>query len=164
MLNEEAVKEGKVCQPKVWDGFDWAWFRSVPVWYLGMWSRLDLYRTAAALREIPIGDMKEEDVLGANVVWDAKASKLSGFGVKDVDSPLDFDEEKRLIFGEDRHSYMFSDNKNYIFGVTAWTDGQQSWGVWSTTKTLRPDVRAKALEHAKSLGFDSKFAVETTFV
>jgi len=163
MLNEDSVKEGKVCQPKVWIGFDWDWFRSVPIWYLGLWSKLDLYRTAAALTELKISEIKEADVLAANVIWNAETSKLSGFGVKDVDSALEFDEEKRLIFGEDRHYYLFSDNKSYIFGVTCWTDGEQSWGLWSTRKDISPEIKEKALEHAKQLGFNPKLSVETTF-
>lgn len=27
MLDEDSVKEGKVCEPKVWDGFDWDWVK-----------------------------------------------------------------------------------------------------------------------------------------
>lgn len=56
---------------------------------------------------------------------------------------------------------MFSDNKSYIFGVTAWTDGQQSWGLW-TTGPLTPEIREKALGHAKQLGFNQNFAIESS--
>ncbi|OXA54665.1 hypothetical protein Fcan01_11678 [Folsomia candida] len=162
MLNEESLTEGRVCEPKVWDGFDWYWFHSVPTWYFPLWSKLDLYRTTSALRHCPVSSLSESDMLNANVIWDAKTSKLSGYGGQEVDSALELDDERKIVFGGRRHSFMFSDNKSYIVGVTTWTsDLQQSWVLWTTGRELTPEIKATALEHVKQLGFDPKFAIQS---
>ncbi|OXA43252.1 hypothetical protein Fcan01_22190 [Folsomia candida] len=100
MVDETEFLEGSVLIPKTFPDLDWAWFNSVPRWYWTYWSKVDLIRSAAFMKQKSVGEVTSEDIANPNNCMDMESNLLHGFGLKDVPFKLVFDEEKTMVFGE----------------------------------------------------------------
>ncbi|XP_021963567.1 uncharacterized protein LOC110859015 [Folsomia candida] len=163
MVDETEFLEGSVLIPKTFPDLDWAWFNSVPRWYWTYWSKVDLIRSAAFMKQKSVGEVTSEDIANPNNCMDMESNLLHGFGLKDVPFKLVFDEEKTMVFGEDKHHVVFSDNATFAVGVTTWKDGETSWVCWNTKQNIDDDLKEKVLEVVTGLGFKAEMAVETVF-
>ncbi|CAL8069147.1 unnamed protein product [Orchesella dallaii] len=56
-----------------------------------------------------------------------------------------------------------TDNKTFAFVIRCWKSGLRGWTVFSTRKELHEDSHFHILEHAKSQGFETAYALPLSY-
>ncbi|ODN04121.1 hypothetical protein Ocin01_02565 [Orchesella cincta] len=156
----------KCDEPKIFaENLNYDWIMAQSAWYFPLLSKEDLIRQSSDILKQKLDEVKTQDLTNAcfQATWEGLTPIITGFGGKKVSydlSPLDFTNfnilgyEKAWKKGQGGVLYITqTDNKNYVFFVRCWKDGERSWNVMTTSKKPSEEVKSKILQHAKHLGF-----------
>ncbi|CAL8118300.1 unnamed protein product [Orchesella dallaii] len=164
---KDKVPVKKCEEPKIFaENLDYDWIMGQKVWYFPLLSKQDLVRQSSDILKKKLEEVSgTQDLTKACVQarWEGMTPVITGFGGKKVSydlNPLDWSNfnilgyEKAWKRGQSGTLYITqTDNKNYVFFVRCWQDGERTWNVMATEKNPSEKVRSKILEHAKQLGF-----------
>jgi len=165
-LNEESVQEQRcVVDPPLAD-LNFTWVTSVPAWYFPFLSKLDLYKSAADIKNVTISEIQEHelyyDICMVFKIGQGNISTSYGFNGKKEDylfelvspSVFKFVAQSTNLGG---FTYIaLTDNKTFMLYSTCWDDGFATWSVGTTTKTLDEKTVQEIHARVKSLGFQEQ--------
>jgi len=159
----------KICEkPKQFAyELDYDWVMGHSQWYFSMFSKQGLLRQSSDILEQSLEEVGKEKELNTKAciraTWDGLSPIVKGFNGKRTTyslTPNDWTNFNILSFekswdaGQAGLLYItHTDNKNFVFFVRCWDDGERTWDVMTTTKNPDKKIKKEILDHAKLLGF-----------
>jgi len=58
---------------------------------------------------------------------------------------------------------VYTNNKDFMVGVTCWEDNQASYGIWTLKPEISEERKRFALMYLEDLGFNTDFLIETPY-
>jgi len=161
---------GDVRQNNVSCEVDLAWFGSHSKWYIPLWSNFYRLRTASELL-----DLDEETIyaevsdLPANTCLEFFGTTVAGFGksmtfdIQGGATAINF-KAPTTYAKRGNFKFTFTDNEDFVVGVTTWEDNSVSWAVLTHRQQLDSQKKQKVLEGLRFLGFDVSNAYDESYV
>jgi len=159
----------KICEkPKLFAyELDYDWVMGHSRWYFPMLSKQDLLRQSSDILKKPLEEVAKENDLNTKAcfkaTWEGLSPNIRGFNGQRTTytlSPSDWTNFNILTFekswdaGQGGTLYItHADNKNFVFFVRCWDDGERTWSVMTTKKKPSEKITKEILDHVKLLGF-----------